>query len=489
MSAVLPITAPAVSPAPAPGTQSPPITLGVIIGNRDFFPDVLVGEARKDIVTLFGDANIRAIALTPEQTKLGGVETFADARKCADLFAAHRNEIDGVLVCLPNFGDEKGVADTLKMAQLNVPVLVQGYPDDLNALGVARRRDAFCGKISVCNNLTQARIPFTLTTRHVVHPTDATFKADLAKFVAVCRTVKKLRTARFGAVGARPGAFNTVRYSEKILERYGISVTTVDLSEILGKAGKLDGGDARVRAKIAAINDYAPSQGVPDDKMIQMARLGVVLDDFVAANALDATAIQCWTSLQQNWGCNVCTCMSMMSQALMPSACEVDITGALSMYALSLASQLPSALVDWNNNYGGDDDKCVLFHCGNWPKAFAPDTKIANAPILGSTLGVENTYGAMEGRTPAGPLTYARFTTDDAAGVVRGYVGQGTTTDDTLETFGHRAVAHVPQLQQLLHYICNNGFEHHVAVNPSYTADVLAEACGKYLGWRMHVHN
>ena len=490
MSAVLPIAAPALSPAPAPGTQSPPITLGVIIGNRDFFPDVLVGEARKDIVTLFGNANIRAIALTPEQTKLGGVETFADARKCADLFAAHRNEIDGVLVCLPNFGDEKGVADTLKMAQLNVPVLVQGYPDDLNALGVARRRDAFCGKISVCNNLTQARIPFTLTTRHVVHPTDATFKADLAKFVAVCRTVKKLRTARFGAVGARPGAFNTVRYSEKILERYGISVTTVDLSEILGKAGKLDGGDARVRAKIAAINDYAPSQGVPDDKMIQMARLGVVLDDFVAANALDATAIQCWTSLQQNWGCNVCTCMSMMSQALMPSACEVDITGALSMYALSLASQLPSALVDWNNNYGGDDDdKCVLFHCGNWPKAFAPDTKIANAPILGSTLGVENTYGAMEGRTPAGPLTYARFTTDDAAGVVRGYVGQGTTTDDKLETFGHRAVAHVPRLQQLLHYICNNGFEHHVAVNPSLTADVLAEACGKYLGWQIHVHN
>jgi L-fucose isomerase-like protein len=181
--------------------------------------------------------------------------------------------------------------------------------------------------------------------------------------------------------------------------------------------------------------------------------------------------------------------MSMMSEALMPSACEVDVTGALSMHALSLASQRPSALVDWNNNYGGDPDKCVLFHCGNWPKTFAPDTKIANAPILGSTLGVENTYGAMEGRTPAGPLTYARFTTDDTAGVVRGYVGQGTTTDDELKTFGHRAVAHVPRLQELLRYICNNGYEHHVAVNPSLTAEVLAEACGKYLRWDMHLHS
>src|SRR3954469_10309275 len=350
-------------------------TLGVIIGNRDFFPDVLVGEARKDLTKLFDAAGIKMVALTPEQTKLGGVETYSDARKCADLFRASRDAIDGVLVCLPNFGDEKGVADTLKMAQLNVPFLVQAYPDDLNSLGVARRRDAFCGKISVCNNLHQARIPFTITRKHVVHPTDATFKEDLAKFVATCRTVKGLRGARFGAVGARPGAFNTVRYSEKILEQYGISVTTVDLSEILGKAGKLDGGDARVREKIAAIHDYAPSKGVPDDKMVQMSRLAVVLDDFVAANDLHATAIQCWTSLQANFGCNVCTAMSMLSQKLMPSACEVDVTGALSMYALSLASQLPSALVDWNNNYGtskdgGDEDKCVLFHCGNWPKAF-----------------------------------------------------------------------------------------------------------------------
>src|SRR5262245_18693801 len=228
-------------------------TLGVIIGNRDFFPDVLVGEARKDLVKLFDDQGIRSVMLTPEQTRLGGVETFSDAQKCSDLFSKHRSEIDGVLVCLPNFGDEKGVADTLKMAQLNVPVLVQGYPDDLNALGVARRRDSFCGKISVCNNLKQAGIPFSLTARHVVHPHDQTFKKDLAQFAAVCRTTKGLRKARFGAVGARPGAFNTVRYSEKILEKYGISVTTVDLSEILGKANKLSASDAKVKAKLDSI--------------------------------------------------------------------------------------------------------------------------------------------------------------------------------------------------------------------------------------------
>lgn len=465
-----------------------PPTLGVIIGNRDFFPDVLVGEARRDILERFDETGLRAVMLGEKDSKLGGVETFAEARKCGELFASRHDEIDGILVVLPNFGDEKGVVEAIKRSGLRVPVLVQAYPDDLNALGVERRRDAFCGKISVCNNLKQAGIPFSLTTRHVVRPGDASFKSDLARFVGVCRVVRGLRGARFGAVGARPGAFNTVRYSEKILERSGISVTTIDLSEVLGKAGKIAANDPRLLGKIDAIRSYAPASGVPADKLQQMARLGVVLDQFVADNELDATAIQCWTSLQQNFGCNVCTCMSMMSQALLPSACEVDITGALSMHALSLASRLPSALVDWNNNYGGDEDKCVLFHCGNWPKAFAPDTRIANAPILGSTLGVENTWGAMEGRTPAGPLTFARFTTDDAAGVIRGYVGEGETTDDELQTFGHRAVARIPRLQALLRYVCEQGFEHHVAVNPSHVAGVLSEACGKYLGWTMHVH-
>ena len=469
---------------PSPGATH----LGVILGNRDFFPDKLIGEARADLTQLFADLGLTPVWLTPEDTKLGGVETHDDARKCAELFRRAREKICGVLVCLPNFGDEKGVADTLKGAGLGVPVLVQGYPDDLDKLDVVRRRDSFCGKISVCNNLRQAGIPYTLTTKHVVHPLDASFLTDLQRFVAVCRVVRGLRGARLGAVGARPGAFNTVRYSEKILERAGVSVTTVDLSEILGSAARLAATDARLGAKIEEIRAYADATAVPPAKLAQMARLGVVLDDFVAAHHLDATAIQCWTSLQANHGCNVCTSMSMMSESFRPSACEVDVTGVLTMYAMQLASLSPSALVDWNNNYGSADDKCVLFHCGNWAKSFLPDAKILNAPILGSTLGVENTWGALDGRTPASPLTFGRITTDDTAGVLRAYVGEGHLTNDALKTFGNRAVAHVPKLQKLMRHVCREGFEHHVVMNASHTAAVLAEAFGRYLGWEVYHH-
>jgi L-fucose isomerase-like protein len=468
--------------------KSASLTLGVIFGNRDFFPDRLVPDARADIVKLLGELGIEAVMLDPAETKLGGVETHNDARKCADLFRRERDKIAGVLVCLPNFGDEKGVADTLKIAGLNVPVLVQGYPDELDKLDVIRRRDAFCGKISVCNNLRQAGIAYSLTTKHVVHPLDASFRADLVNFIAVCRVVRGLRGVRLGAVGARPGAFNTVRYSEKILERHGISVTTVDLSEILGAAGKIGDGDKRLLSKVDEIKAYANATAVPPAKLAQMARLGIVLDDFVAANHLDATAIQCWTSVQANHGCNVCTSMSMMSENFMPSACEVDVTGVLTMYAMQLASGTPSALVDWNNNYGAADDKCVFFHCGNWAKSFLPDIKILNAPILGSTLGVENTWGALDGRTPAAPLTYGRITTDDAAGAIRTYVGQGELTNDELKTFGNRAVARVPKLQKLMRHVCREGFEHHVVMNASSTAGVLAEAFERYLGWEVYHH-
>ncbi|MBN1479645.1 L-fucose/L-arabinose isomerase family protein [candidate division KSB1 bacterium] len=463
-------------------------TLGVIIGNRNFFPDVLVTEARKDIESLLAEMDIEAVVLDEQTTKLGAVETWDDAKKCAALFDEHRHKIDGVLVLLPNFGDEKGVADAVKLSGLRVPILIQAYPDDMSRLNVERRRDSFCGKISVCNNLRQYNFPFTLTELHTVYPNHKSFRQDLAKFLGVCRVVNGLRTARFGAIGARPNAFNTVRYSEKILQDAGISVQTIDFSEVFGNAHKISDDDARVKAKIDALNAYAKTDLVPTASMLLMAKLAIAIDDWMLELDLNATALECWTSIQSNYGINACTIMSMMSQNMLPSACEVDITGVTSMYALQLASGTPSALVDWNNNYADDPDKCVFFHCGNWAKDFLPDIRVKTAEILGTITGEENTYGAVAGRTPAGPMTFARVSTDDVYGEIRAYVGEGEFTDDPLETFGARAVVHVPNLQGLLKYMCKNGFEHHGAMNGSHVADIIEEAFANYLEWDVYRH-
>jgi L-fucose isomerase-like protein len=463
-------------------------TLGVILGNRDFFPDVLIGEARRDLKKLFGELSIEPVWLSEQDTKLGAVETWADAQKCGDLLRSNRDRIDGILVCLPNFGDEKGIADSIRLGDVRVPILVHACPDDLDQFGLNRRRDAFCGKISACNNLRQYGFKFSLTRDHTVSILSSRFREDLEQFVAVCGVVRGLSRVRIGAIGARPNAFNTTRYSEKLLEASGISVSTIDLSEVFGNAVKISDSDRRVKHRVEQIRGYADASKVPDEAILKMAKFALVVDEWMQSLGISATAIQCWSSLQKNYGVNVCTIMSMMSEQMLPSACEVDIAGVVSMYALQLASGRPSALVDWNNNYGDDPDKCVLFHCGNWAKDFVPEVRIATAPILGTTLGEENTFGAMEGRTGSGPLTFGRISTDDGSGRIKAYVGEGEFTDDPLDTFGTRAVVRVPALSSLMHVVCQNGFEHHAAMNRSHSAAVVSEALGRYMGWQIYHH-
>jgi L-fucose isomerase-like protein len=468
------------------GTEG--MTLGVIFGNRDFFPDGLVAEARRDMLGLLSEIGVQTVALTPEQAKLGAVETWQHAVQCGTLLRNEKQRIDGVVVCLANFGDEKGVADALRLSELSCPILVQACPDDLDQFGLDRRRDSFCGKISVCNNLRQYGLKFSLTRDHTVAIKSPRFKDDLVEFLSVCRVVKGMRRVRIGAVGARPNAFNTTRYSEKLLERAGISVNTLDLSEVFGRTAEITTGDRRVAERIDAIRMYADSTAAPDESMVRMAKFALVIDDWMEELGLTATAIQCWSSMQKNYGVNVCTVMSMMSERMMPSACEVDIAGVVSMYALQIAGGRPSALVDWNNNYGSDPDKCVFFHCGNWAKDFLPDIRIGTAPILGTVLGEANTVGALAGRTPAGPVTFGRISTDDLSGRIRAYVGEGAFTDDPLDTFGTKAVVRVARLPELMRYICRNGFEHHAAMTGAHCAGAVAEGLENYLGWEVMRH-
>jgi L-fucose isomerase-like protein len=350
--------------------------------------------------------------------------------------------------------------------------------------------------MSACNNLHQYGIKFSLTTQHTISPESADFRADLARFAGVCRVVKGLKNARVGAIGARPAAFNTVRFSEKLFERSGISIETLDLFELFGWINALSEGDSRVKAKMDEIIEYVSTKGIPSDALVKIAKLGVVIDDWMAKNDLQASAIQCWTAMEEFYGVVPCTIMSMMSNRLKPSACETDIAGVIGMYALNLASGKASAIVDWNNNYGDDPDKCAVFHCSNLPKdifvdqTISPDSipVMSYQEIIAGTVGKENTFGTIVGRVRADSLTFCRVSTDDLNGRIIAYVGEGELTKDPMTTFGGYGVVHVPRLQTLLHHICDSGFEHHVAINPSLVADIVHEALSKYLEWDVYYH-
>jgi L-fucose isomerase-like protein len=464
---------------------------GIIIGTRAYFNSELAKDVRKQLLRTLADEGYDYVILPEDATPTGSssIETREDGLKCAELFRQNRDRIDGIIVSLPNFGFEIGIINAISVADLNVPILVQACDDENDKVDLDSRRDAFCGKISVCNNLYQYGIPFTDTTLHTYSIYSELLAKDINKFAGICRVVNGLRHVRIGAIGARPAGFQTVRASEKLLQKSGITVVPVDLSEILGAARKIEDTDVELLKKLEEIKCYAVVPKEYSDKLVLQAKFGVAVERWIEANQIDAVAVQCWDSLEQNYGCAACVTMSMLGEKLLPAACEVDIAGAVSMYALTLAAQGQSALLDWNNNFAEDRNKCVCTHCGNFPKSFVRnDLKLGTLGVLGRTLGKVNTFGAVYGKVTKGDFTFFRISTDDTKGTIKAYLGTGEITDDPYGMDGCIAVTKVDNLQILMKHICRNGFEHHVAMVRNDVKDILNEAIEGYLGWNLYVH-
>lgn len=464
---------------------------GIIIGTRAYFNSELAKDVRKQLLRTLADEGYDYVILPEDATPTGSssIETREDGLKCAELFRQNRDRIDGIIVSLPNFGFEIGIINAISVADLNVPILVQACDDENDKVDLDSRRDAFCGKISVCNNLYQYGIPFTDTTLHTYSIYSELLAKDINKFAGICRVVNGLRHARIGAIGARPAGFQTVRASEKLLQKSGITVVPVDLSEILGAARKIEDTDVELLKKLEEIKCYAVVPKEYSDKLVLQAKFGVAVERWIEANQIDAVAVQCWDSLEQNYGCAACVTMSMLGEKLLPAACEVDIAGAVSMYALTLAAQGQSALLDWNNNFAEDRNKCVCTHCSNFPKSFVRnDLKLGTLGVLGRTLGKVNTFGAVYGKVTKGDFTFFRISTDDTKGTIKAYLGTGEITDDPYGMDGCIAVTKVDNLQILMKHICRNGFEHHVAMVRNDVKDILNEAIEGYLGWNLYVH-
>lgn len=464
--------------------------LGVVIGSRAFFSPAPCRSARDDVLSQLEKIGVDALILPFEATENGAIQSVADADLYARHFRQHADEIDGLVICLPNFGDEIAVAELVSRARLNVPILVQASNDEVDKVDVHSRRDAFCGKISVTNNFWQYGVPFTETTTHTSDTWGEEFGADLQRFARVCRTVRGLRGARLGAIGARTGAFHTMRYSEKLLQATGVTVVTIDLSEMMGAAEAISDNDTSLQAALDRIKAYGTIPAhISASQILKQAKWTIAVNRWIEANECDASAIQCWRSLQDNYGCATCLTMSMMGEDLMPSACEVDIMGALSMYALALASGAPPAILDWNNNYAYEEDVCVCTHCGNFPKSFIGDTpEISELDVLGESIGRPKCFGAVKGKVKAGPMTYFRLSSDDRAGTLKCYLGEGEFTDDPFGMDGGIAVTRVARLRRLMKFITQNGFEHHVAMVRGHHADVVNEAATRYLNWPIYHH-
>jgi len=457
-------------------------TFALFIGNRGFFPAALLAEAREELPRALNSLGHEVLMLDAGATRHGAVETPREGAIYANFLRENRGKYGGVILSLPNFGDETGAIAALKDA--DVPILIHGYPDEMDKMGPAVRRDAFCGKLSIMDVFHQYGLKFTALKPHVVSPTSDRFRANVDHFDRVCRVVTKMRGMVVGAIGARTTAFKTVRIDEVALQRQGITMETLDLSDIFARMRAVDAGGEAYQAKAETLRNYASWIGVPDEAFVKITRLGVVLDDVIDEYRLDALALRCWLELQQQLGISACVLLGELNNRGIPAACEVDVGNAVAMYALHHASGEPSTCLDWNNNYEDEDDKCILFHCGPVPRALmAGPGHIEDHAILANAVGKGCSYGCHVGRIAPFDFTFGSMMTEE--GKLHFYLGEGSFTEDPIpaDFFGCGGVAKISRLQDVLLHIGYNGHRHHVSVTRGQVLAPVREALEHYMGF------
>jgi L-fucose isomerase-like protein len=456
----------------------------LFFGNRGFFPASLLAQARQELPSLLKSWGHEVLMLEEGATRLGAVETLPEGQRYASFLRENYGKFDGVILSLPNFGDEYGAVTALKDA--NVPILVHGYPDDMDKMDPAQRRDAFCGKISVMDVFQQYRLKYTALKPHVVSPQNPRFKQNVDEFDRICRVVGGVKGMVVGAIGARTTAFKTVRIDEVTLQRHGITVETLDLSDVIARVKSATSTGTAYQDKAALLKGYASWKDVPETSFDTLVKLGVVLDELVVAYQMNALSIRCWTEMQTQLGISPCVLLGELNNRLVSAACEVDTGNAIMMHALTLASGQPPALLDWNNNYAEEDNKCILFHCGPVPRSLMTDEgRVIQHLILNTGSEDMCSFGCHVGRIKPMNFTFGSLLTNDGRASI--YVGQGRFTKDPIppEFFGCAGVAEIERLQDVLIFIGRKGYRHHVSVTPDWVQDPLKEALGYYLNFEV----
>ncbi|HEY9074984.1 MAG TPA: hypothetical protein VIO61_00470 [Anaerolineaceae bacterium] len=455
-------------------------TFAVFFGNRGFFPASLIAGARAEMQRELTALGHEVLMLPPDATRYGAVETPQEGEVFANFLRANRGKFGGVIVCLPNFGDETGAVAALQEA--GVPIWIQAYPDEYDRMDPMQRRDSFCGKISIMDVFRQYGVKYTALKPHTVRPGTPRFAANIDQFDRICQVVNGIKGMVVGAIGARTTPFKTVRIDEVALQRHGITVETFDLSDVFLRMKAVKPADSGYSAKASVLQSFTSWEGVPPAAFDNLVRLGVVLDDIAREACLDAMAIRCWTELQQQMRCAPCVAMGVLNEAGLAAACEVDIGNAVAMRALHLASYNPVALMDWNNNYGDEDDKCILFHCGPAPASMMIGKgHVTDHAILKNAVGEGCGFGCNTGRLKPTDFTFGSLMTDE--GRVRMYLGEGAITTDPIPAnfFGVAGVAEIAGLQDVLLHIGIQGHRHHVSITPGRVLNPLVEALGYYL--------
>ena len=383
----------------------------LFFGNRGFMPAELIAGARTDMIEAVRKAGHEVLVMDEKATRYGAVETRDEGRLYHDFLKSHEGEYDGVILSMPIFIDENGAVTALQDA--NVPILMQAYPDEIGKMDFRHRRDAFCGKFSVTDVFYQYKIPFTVMKPHVVHPLSKAFAQNLEDFAAVCRVVKGMKRFNLGCIGARTTAFKTVRFDEVTLQRYGINVESFDLSELIFAVQNKKDDEKAVIEKVKRLENYADFSKVPEKNKYTLAKISVVIDEYIETYRLDAVTLRCWNEMETILRVCPCVLLSELNDRGIVASCEIDLCSAITMRAMNLASGKPTACLDWNNNYGEDENKVILFHCGPVAQTLMAGRGTVTEHKMFAKGDPGSGWGSNEGRIAAFDMTFSNCFTEN----------------------------------------------------------------------------
>ena len=272
-----------------------------------------------------------------------------------------------------------------------------------------------------------------------------------------------------------------MRFDEITLQKYGINVESFDLSELIYKVQNMDDTDQNVIDKKERLEKYTDFSRVPEKNKTTLAKISVVLDQYIETYHLDALALRCWNEMETILRVCPCVLLSELNDRGIVASCEIDLCSAITMRAMNLASEEPTAVLDWNNNYGDQENKVILFHCGPVAQSLMTGKGTVTEHKMFAKDDPGSGWGANEGRIRAFPMTFSNCKTED--GKLTVYVSEGTFTGEPIEEtyFGCAGVAEIPDLENKLIRLARGGFKHHTSVGVGHMKDVLTEAFETYL--------
>lgn len=437
------------------------------------------GMRDRVLVALESIPGIEVIVPSVELTGDGCVSDIASARKALDLFLTER--IEGLMIGNMTFGMEVAVSTVLDGLRKDMPILhfcTRSGPIEEGPLGGHRTTDTWCGQFMTTSAIRRRGFKFL----HVrtCNPEEPLFLNKAESFIRAINAIAHFKGARIGQLGTRPMLFESQVVNEQLLQkRFGQMIVPMDLDTVFSRIDAIDPKSAEVAEVVRQITDGVQMQDETNEALVNIARYELAVRGIKDELGVHALAASCWTRVQERFHISTCSSFGRLNEQGIITACEVDLLGASTMWAMynaSLRQAIPD-FIDWTDLHPTEPNVWLAWHCGNAAPSLREPRKSA---LLGRNERMiqwcPTCFGTLEFKLKSGPVTCARLVEYD--GQYNMFIGSGEIIDLEPEIRGAYGWVKVGDIGEWEDKMIEAGIIHHgVLIHDPKVADALEMFC------------